>query len=298
MADKKVTGLTELIGPPADDDMIYLADVSDTTMAVSGTSKKNQGKNYLRTNGTANTLGANIAANGYSFTGAGTVDAAVMRAPNYYGGTASGGTATLSSTTHATKGKILLGAASAYDEANKRLGINTLAPDYGLHIAGDNSATFAIVKLQNTQANGRSWWLYSGAAGIAQNFGIYDQNAGSYRMTIDSNGYTQFVNIGEAWANVTFNTGWGDYGGSYQTAQYKKFGDLVIIRGLVVRSSGSSTTIFTLPVGYRPPAFIVTPIVSNDAFGYITVGTSGNVILSIGSPTVWVSLSTIVFSTL
>lgn len=73
MADSKVTGLGELIGPPADSDMIYLADVSDTSMAASGTSKKNQGKNYLRTNGTANTLGANIAANGYNFTGAGTI---------------------------------------------------------------------------------------------------------------------------------------------------------------------------------------------------------------------------------
>lgn len=75
MADTKATGLTEHVGPPADDDMLYMADVSDTTMAASGTSKKNQGKNYLRTNGTANTLGANISANGYNFTGAGKIHA-------------------------------------------------------------------------------------------------------------------------------------------------------------------------------------------------------------------------------
>lgn len=75
MANTKLTGLGELIGPPADNDMVYIVDVSDLIMAASGTSKKNQAKNYLRTNGTANTLGANIAANGYNFTGAGTITA-------------------------------------------------------------------------------------------------------------------------------------------------------------------------------------------------------------------------------
>lgn len=153
MADTKATGLTEHIGPPADDDMLYMADVSDTTMAASGTSKKNQGKNYLRTNGTANTLGANIAANGYSFTGAGTVAASVVRAPSYYGGTASGGTVTFSSTSHATKGKIVFGAA-AYDEENGRFSVGNSSPTYTLEVLAGSAITNIVSVAQAGVSNG------------------------------------------------------------------------------------------------------------------------------------------------
>lgn len=246
MADSKVTGLGELIGPPADNDMIYLADVSDTSMAASGTSKKNQGKNYLRTNGTANTLGAHIAANGYNFTGAGTVTANVVVVPTYYGGTASGGTVTLSSTTNGTKGKILFGAASAYDENSASMGIGTVDPSYKFHVIGS---------FQCNQA-------------------------------------------GESWASASYNTGWGDYGGGYSGAKYRKFGDLVMLMGLVVRSSGVATTIFTLPSGYRPVASIMFSQIANDAVARIGVDGSGNVILQAGAATPWVNLTGIVFSTL
>lgn len=46
------------------------------------------------------------------------------------GDTASGGNLTLNSTAHATKGKILLGASSAYDGANIRLGVGVASPLY------------------------------------------------------------------------------------------------------------------------------------------------------------------------
>lgn len=52
------------------------------------------------------------------------------------GGTASGNNLTLSSTSHATKGKILFGT-SAYDEVNNRLGIGTTTPLYGLDVQSD-----------------------------------------------------------------------------------------------------------------------------------------------------------------
>lgn len=48
------------------------------------------------------------------------------------GGTAASNNLTLSSTSNATKGKILFGT-SAYDEANNRLGIGTASPSYGVH---------------------------------------------------------------------------------------------------------------------------------------------------------------------
>jgi len=54
------------------------------------------------------------------------------------GGTASGDNLTLQSTSHATKGKILLGSASAYDEANSRLGLKTTSPSTALQINAAN----------------------------------------------------------------------------------------------------------------------------------------------------------------
>lgn len=53
-----------------------------------------------------------------------------------HGGTAAGGTLTLSSTNHPTKGKVFLGDAqqSAYDEVNERIGIQTPSPAARLHI--------------------------------------------------------------------------------------------------------------------------------------------------------------------
>lgn len=62
------------------------------------------------------------------------------------GGTASGNNLTLSSTTNATKGKILFGT-SAYDEVNNRLGIGTTTPAVAIEAAGSirgNAFGFAV----------------------------------------------------------------------------------------------------------------------------------------------------------
>lgn len=74
--------------------------------------------------------------------------------PIVRGSSASGGTLTLKSTSHATLGKVLFGAAgtSAYDEVNNRLGIGTASPTTPFHVLasvaapGANStlATFAL----------------------------------------------------------------------------------------------------------------------------------------------------------
>ena len=65
------------------------------------------------------------------------------------GGTASGNNLTLSSTSHATKGKILFGT-SAYDEVNNQLGIGTTTPSTALEIANGG-----ILKLGGGTANGQ-----------------------------------------------------------------------------------------------------------------------------------------------
>jgi hypothetical protein len=62
-----------------------------------------------------------------------------------YGDTASGGNLTISSTAHATKGKLLIGT-SAYDEVNNRWGIGTASPSQDLSVqktvAGDLAVRF------------------------------------------------------------------------------------------------------------------------------------------------------------
>ena len=73
-----------------------------------------------------------------------------------YGGSASGENLTLSSTSNSTKGKINLGANSAYDEVNKRLGIGTSTPNYPLEvITGQKPVHFG-----NTTATGDGGFLY------------------------------------------------------------------------------------------------------------------------------------------
>jgi len=66
------------------------------------------------------------------------------------GGAASAGNLTLTSTTHGTKGKLLLGAAgtSAYDEVTDRLGLGTASPQQHLHI----SRAVPIIRLSDSNA--------------------------------------------------------------------------------------------------------------------------------------------------
>jgi hypothetical protein len=58
-----------------------------------------------------------------------------LTSPLVYGSASSGGTLTLGSTSHATKGKILFGT-SAYDEVNNRMGIGTASPTVPLDVLG------------------------------------------------------------------------------------------------------------------------------------------------------------------
>lgn len=74
------------------------------------------------------------------------------------GGTAPGEHLTLQSTVNGTKGLIKLGANSAYDETQDRLGIGTLIPAYNIHLQGTNdSVGYAVQNLDPTGASSTQW---------------------------------------------------------------------------------------------------------------------------------------------
>jgi len=80
------------------------------------------------------------------------------------GGTNSGNALTLSSTLHATKGKILFGN-SGYDEAANRLGVGNNAPTEALDITGNLKFSGALMPNNNAGTNGHV--LQSNGAGAA-----------------------------------------------------------------------------------------------------------------------------------
>lgn len=96
----------------------------------------------------------------------------------------------------------------------------------------------------------------------------------------------------EAWTAPTLLNSWVDYGGSYQTARYRKRLDGVVeLDGMVKNGSSTSATIMTLPVGYRPAAYQIFPVWSNTAVARLDVRSDGTVFMAGGTgSTSWVYL--------
>lgn len=104
----------------------------------------------------------------------------------------------------------------------------------------------------------------------------------------------RYVSVPTAWTAVSggvgFQNSWVDFGGAFPTAQYRKVGDVVSIRGLV-KSGASNTTIFTLPVGFRPPLDIYAPGVASDMFANLVIESDGEVKI-VGTTSSWAALTT------
>ena len=99
-----------------------------------------------------------------------------------------------------------------------------------------------------------------------------------------------------AWSSTpTFNTGWENYGGGEQDAQFKKVGDLVLLRGIIKRTSGTETTILTFTAGYRPPDTVRYCQATDTGAGRVEVAGTGELVLAAGGAG-WVSLDGIIFS--
>lgn len=84
------------------------------------------------------------------------------------------------------------------------------------------------------------------------------------------------------WQAPTFTGTWVNSGGTNQVMQIRKQGDKVKGRG-VVKSGTIGTSVFTLPVGWRPKASRQFCTVSNSVFGAFYVGSDGTVVPYVGN---------------
>ncbi|MFG2380550.1 hypothetical protein [Streptomyces avermitilis] len=120
------------------------------------------------------------------------------------GGTASGANLTLNSTSNATKGKILLGANSAYDEVNKRLGINTISPtqavevkDGSLYMSTGSAVDPSFATLTNSglafTGSGGSVSGLTSASGLGGTLNVSGSLAVSGNLSVTGVGQVQFA---------------------------------------------------------------------------------------------------------
>lgn len=98
------------------------------------------------------------------------LDAAGVFAPSggvlsalVFGSTSASGTLTLQSTSHATKGKILLGT-SAYDEVNNRLGLGTASPSQILTLNGQAAQQIYLERNTTSDTAGNTLSVVAGGA--------------------------------------------------------------------------------------------------------------------------------------
>lgn len=99
-----------------------------------------------------------------------------------------------------------------------------------------------------------------------------------------------------AWVAPTLLNSWVNFGAGFNNAGYRKEGTIVRLRGVVKTGTpGATSVVFTLPVGFRPPATELLVVISNDAIGRCDVQSGGSVIATVGSTT-YFSLDGISFS--
>ena len=150
MADTKITALTALTAADPANDVIPIVDVSDTTMAASGTTKKISVNNILGASGTATLASATI-------TGAATV------------GTTLGVTGVSTLASAVVTGALTSGTTTLVAHAagyTGKVGIGTATPTAVLTVNGEISVTdnFAL-RLGSTQAGGATL-LYNGSGNL------------------------------------------------------------------------------------------------------------------------------------
>lgn len=99
------------------------------------------------------------------------------------------------------------------------------------------------------------------------------------------------------WIALPFFTGWQNYSpnNNWEEGEYRKINNVVYIKGLIERDSGSLLTIATLPVNFRPLNGNIRLItyISDGAHktAHLTIGTDGIITVLSHSSFDWVSMN-------
>jgi len=99
------------------------------------------------------------------------------------GDTGSGGDLTLQSTSHATRGSVILDATNniVVDQVNGRVGIGTASPSEGLHVVGDGIETWILATSYNATPKYTNFGVEAAGGSVASPAALTDgQNVGQY----------------------------------------------------------------------------------------------------------------------
>lgn len=100
------------------------------------------------------------------------------------------------------------------------------------------------------------------------------------------------------WTSLPYATGWQHYDvNSFNPGGYRKLGDVVYLRGLITQVAGATSTVFTLPTGFRPARQVIQSILTSTGQARFDITTGGvfttSTAISAGN---WVCLDSIDFS--
>ena len=95
-----------------------------------------------------------------------------------------------------------------------------------------------------------------------------------------------------SWITPTLLNSWVNFGSGFQSARFRRLiSGQVEIQGLVTAGTGPASTVFTLPVGYRPAAALVFATIANNAIARLDVEADGDVRWQAGGTNAFLSLN-------
>jgi len=147
---------------------------------------------------------------------------------------------------------------------------------HGVSILGGRASTSAPTTETGSGSSDYSLWVHSPGGGL----GLKVDGLANFTGNLDVSGTASSIAT-DPWHTVTYNTGYACAFGTCARYRRNPFGT-VELEGGITRSSGTNTTMFTLPVGYRPSGSIECPASawtgSTHALTDIVINTTGTVV--------------------
>lgn len=117
-----------------------------------------------------------------------------------------------------------------------------------------------------------------------------------YVLIIPPSGNYIIGSVDAGWFTPTLLNSWTNFGSGFQTARYRRLpSGQVEIQGLVAGGTGPLSTVFTLPVGYRPAAALVFATIANNALARLDVEADGDVRWVLGGTNAFLSLNCVFY---